>query len=78
MLSIILPAKNEARALADVLPRVNSEMPMAELGSKPVQDRFPTGVADAETDAQAGKQTKTAEALAPTGSAATPAAAAPK
>lgn len=53
--------------VADVLPPVNSGTPMAELGSKPVQDRFPASASAAETEAQAGRSTKTAEALAPTG-----------
>ncbi len=57
-------------ALADVLPQANSGTPMADLGPKQVQDRFPSGTPDTETDAQAGRSTRTAEVLVPTGVAA--------
>ncbi|MBI5263657.1 MAG: hypothetical protein HY852_17760 [Bradyrhizobium sp.] len=49
--------------LADVLPQINVGTPMADLGPKPVQARLPAGVAEAETDAQGGKSTRTAEAV---------------
>lgn len=59
--------------LADVLPQTKAGTPMADLGPKPVQARLPAGAPDAETDAQAGKSTRTAEAAAPTGGVAAPA-----
>jgi hypothetical protein len=57
--------------VADVLPRADVSVPMAELAPKPLQDRFPNSVS--ETDAQPVKSTRTAEALVPTGGVATPA-----
>jgi hypothetical protein len=55
-------------AVAEVLPQTDSSnAPVAELTSKPVQDRFVTGVVDTETNPQPGKSTKTAEATVPTG-----------
>jgi len=57
-------------AVADVLPRDNSSTPVAELKSKPTQDRF---VSSAVEDTQPAKSTKTAEAAAPTGGTAPPA-----
>jgi hypothetical protein len=44
---------------------------MAGLAPKSVQERFPSSVG--ETDAQAVRATKTAEAMVPTGGVATPA-----
>ena len=64
-------------ALADVLPQDNASIPMAEAkpGSKPkaTQDRFVTSTVggDAQPQPEPGKSTKTAEASAPTGGAAT-------
>jgi len=40
---------------------------MAELATKPVQDRYVSSAADAEPNPQAAKSTKTAEAMVPTG-----------
>lgn len=57
--------------LADVLPQGNVGTPMADLAPKPHQARLPAGAAD-ETDAQAGRSTRTAEATAPTGGVAAP------
>jgi len=57
--------------VADVLPRADVSVPMAELAPKSLQDRFPNSVS--ETDAQPAKSTRTAEALVPTGGVATPA-----
>jgi hypothetical protein len=58
--------------VADVLPQAGlSAIPVAEMASKTVQDRFTSGPADAT--AQQVKSTKTAEALVPTGGVATPA-----
>ncbi|HEX3116731.1 MAG TPA: hypothetical protein VHQ48_14735 [Bradyrhizobium sp.] len=55
-------------AVAEVLPMVvTAGAPMAELAAKPVQDRFVSSTADAETNPQAAKSTKTAEAMVPTG-----------
>jgi hypothetical protein len=62
-------------AVVDVLPRDNSSTPVAELKSKPMQDRF---VSSAIEDAQPAKSTKTAEAAAPTGGTAPPAPAQPQ
>jgi hypothetical protein len=64
-------------AVADVLPQDNASVPMAEAKpeSKPkaTQDRFVTSTVggDAQPQPQPGKSTKTAEASAPTGGAAT-------
>jgi len=56
-------------AVAEVLPRFDiPNTPVAGLVTKPVQDRFVGSAADAATDSQSSKSTKTAEALAPTGS----------
>ncbi|MGH6737567.1 MAG: hypothetical protein ACREDY_00785 [Bradyrhizobium sp.] len=57
--------------VADVLPRADVSVPMAGLAPKSVQERFPSSVG--ETDAQAVRATKTAEAMVPTGGVATPA-----
>jgi hypothetical protein len=61
-------------AIADVLPPQNSAatVPVAEVKPKPNQDRFVSIAVEGESQAQAGKSTKTAEALAPTGGAAAP------
>jgi hypothetical protein len=58
--------------IADVLPQPGlAAVPVAEVTHKSVQDRFVSGPADAAI--QPVKSTKTAEALVPTGSNATPA-----
>ena len=55
-------------AVAEVLLPDDAATPLAELNSKPTQDRFVSGAADdAQSQAQATKPTKTAEALVPTG-----------
>ena len=64
-------------AVAEVLPQTpakSSVVPVAELAAKPVQDRFVSSTAQAETNLQPVKSTKTAEAHVPTGgtAAATP------
>jgi hypothetical protein len=64
-------------AVAEVLPQTpadSSVVPVAELTAKPVQDRFVSSTAEAETNLQPVKSTKTAEARVPTGgtAAATP------
>ena len=56
-------------AVAQVLPPADVLTPMAELHSKQIQDRFVGS--DMQADA-AAKSTKTAEAVAPTGGAASP------
>jgi hypothetical protein len=58
---------------ADVFPQGNAGVPMAEAKpSKPMQDRFvSSAVVEGEAQPQPGKSTRTAEAAAPTGSAAT-------
>ncbi len=54
--------------VAEVLPQTGSgDAPVAERGTKPVQDRFVSNVSEIDTNPQAVKSTKTAEALAPTG-----------
>ena len=56
-------------AVADVLPHTveSSNVPVAELPAKPTQDRFVSTAAQAESNPQAAKSTKTAEAAVPTG-----------
>jgi hypothetical protein len=55
-------------SVAEVLPQMaNPNAPVAELTTKPVQDRF-AGSAAAEASPQAARSTKTAEAMVPTGS----------
>jgi hypothetical protein len=55
-------------AVAEVLPRTGSPaVPMAELTTKPVQDRFVGSAVGSETNPQPVKSTKTAEVTAPTG-----------
>jgi hypothetical protein len=58
-------------AVADVLPHDNASVPMAELKSKPTQDRFVSSVVEEQLPVQPAKSTKTAEAAVPTGGAAT-------
>jgi hypothetical protein len=63
-------------AVADVLPHDNNaSVPMAELKPDPkpkaTQDRFASSVVEGDAPPQAAKPTKTAEAIAPTGGAAT-------
>jgi hypothetical protein len=54
--------------VAEVLPQTDTAVvPVAEFVAKPVQDRFVGSAVDAETNPQAAKSTKTAEAVAPTG-----------
>lgn len=51
-------------AIADVLPRQdNANVPMAEVKTKPTQDRFVSRAVDGEAQPQPTKSTKTAEAL---------------
>ena len=55
-------------AVAEVLPRTGSPaVPMAELTTKPVQDRFVSTAVGSDTTSQPVKSTKTAEVTAPTG-----------
>ena len=58
-------------AVAEVLPQADvAAAPVAALTAKPVQDRF-AGGAEAESNPQAAKSTRTAEAIVPTGGVAT-------
>ena len=57
-------------AVADVLPHDNASVPMAELKSKPTQDRFVSSAVEGDAPVQPAKSTKTAEATVPTGGAA--------
>jgi hypothetical protein len=57
--------------LMDVLPRDNASTPVAELKSKPTQDRFVSSAVEEQAPVQPVKSTKTAEAAVPTGGAAT-------
>jgi len=60
-------------AVAEVLPQADvTAVPVAALTAKPVQDRF-AGGAEAESNPQPAKSTKTAEAIVPTGGVAAPA-----
>jgi len=62
--------------IADVLPRQdNTNVPMAEVKTKPTQDRFVSRAVDGDAQPQSAKSTKTAEAL--TGGHAAPAPAQP-
>jgi hypothetical protein len=55
-------------AVADVMPQTDgSVVPMAELATKPVQDRFVSSAVDTGTNSQPARSTKTAEAVVPTG-----------
>src|SRR5258706_8236686 len=63
-------------AVADVLPHDGMSIPMGELKPsemkpKPAQDRFVSSAVEGDVPPQAPKSTKTAEAVVPTGSAAT-------
>jgi hypothetical protein len=59
-------------AVADVLPQDNASVPMAEAKpSKPTQDRFMSSTVGGDAQSPPAKSTKTAEASAPTGGAAT-------
>ncbi|MEO8320794.1 MAG: hypothetical protein ABI561_20995 [Bradyrhizobium sp.] len=58
-------------AVADVLPHDTLSTPMAELKSKPTQDRFVSSAVEGDAVPQPVKATKTAEAVVPTGGAAT-------
>ncbi|MBR1272484.1 hypothetical protein JQ629_33920 [Bradyrhizobium sp. AUGA SZCCT0222] len=59
-------------AVADVLPR-DSSTPVAELKSKPTQDRFVSSAVEEQAPVHPAKPTKTAEAAVPTGGTAAPA-----
>jgi hypothetical protein len=48
-------------------------MPMAELKSKPTQDRFVSSAVEGDVQPQPARSTKTAEAAVPTGGTAAPA-----
>jgi hypothetical protein len=55
-------------AVAEVLPPPDTAgAAVAEIASKPVQDRFAGNAVDTGTDPQPAKSTKTAEAMVPTG-----------
>ncbi len=55
-------------AVAAVLPQTGLPVaPVAELKTKPVQDRFAGSAGESETNPQAPKSTKTAEAVVPAG-----------
>jgi hypothetical protein len=62
-------------AVADVLPRDNASVPVAELKpdpkSKPTQDRFASSAVEGDAQPQVAKSTQTAEVVVPTGSATT-------
>jgi hypothetical protein len=58
-------------AVAEVLPHDNTPTPVAELKPKATQDRFVSSAVEGDVQPQAAKSTKTAEALVPTGGAAT-------
>jgi hypothetical protein len=59
-------------AMADVLPPHDmASTPVAELKSKPTQDRFASSAVEEPAAVQPAKSTKTAEAAVPTGGAAT-------
>ena len=64
-------------SVSDVLPR-DSSTPVAELKSKPTQDRFVSSAVEDQAPAQPAKSTKTAEAAVPTGGTAAPAPAQPQ
>jgi len=60
--------------VADVLPQMDAAVvPMAEVTSKAVHDRFVSGAAESASAQQPAKSTKTAEAVVPTGGVAAPA-----
>jgi hypothetical protein len=58
-------------AVADVLPHDSQSIPMAELKPKSTQDRFVSSAVEGDMPPQVAKSTKTAEAVVPTGGAAT-------
>jgi hypothetical protein len=58
-------------SLIDVLPHDTNSTPMAELKSKPTQNRFVSSAVEEPAAVQPAKSTKTAEAAVPTGGAAT-------
>ncbi len=58
-------------AVAEVLPQEAAKAAVAELKSKPTQDRFVSSVVEGDAQPHAAKATKTAEATVPTGGAAT-------
>ncbi|HVX76471.1 MAG TPA: hypothetical protein VHB49_10100 [Bradyrhizobium sp.] len=60
-------------AVAEVLPPAEVMTPMAELHPKQIQDRFIGNSMQADATPAAAKSTKTAEAVVPTGGAASPA-----
>jgi hypothetical protein len=63
-------------AVGEVLPRIDTtNVPVAELSGKPVQDRFVGSAAAVRADPEPVNPTKTAEAAARTGGVATPASA---
>jgi hypothetical protein len=56
------------KTVADVLQQPgSSDVPMAALAAKPLQDRFVSTAVETDATPQPAKATKTAEALAPTG-----------
>jgi len=59
-------------AVAEVLPRTEMPVPVAEAAPRQMQDRF-VNTADGDTGPQAAKPTKTAEAVVPTSAAVAPA-----
>ena len=60
--------------VADVLPQVDAAVvPMAEVTSKAVHDRFVSGAAESASVQQPAKSTNTAEAVVPTGGVVAPA-----
>jgi len=59
-------------AVAEVLPRTEMPVPVAEAAPKPTQDRF-VSTAEGDSGPQAAKSTKTAEAIVPTSAAVAPA-----
>jgi len=59
-------------SVTDVLPHDSASIPMAELKSKPSQDRFVSSAVEDPATAPPAKSTKTAEAVVPTGGSAAP------
>jgi hypothetical protein len=58
-------------AVAEVLPQDSVATPVAELNPKAIQDRFVSAAVEDQTPPQPPKSTRTAEAVVPTGGAAT-------
>ena len=54
-------------AVADVLPRDNASVPVAEVKTKATQDRFVSSAVEGDVPPQAARSTKTAEVVVPTG-----------